>query len=268
MLTRKPHVAGSFYPSEPSELANYCQSRLVPSSSEMRARAVILPHAGYIYSGEVACGVLSRVKVPEKNLLIGPDHRGYGSDFSLFGEGEWQTPLGNVPIEKPLARAVLEISRDIEKNEEAHRFEHSLEVLVPFLQTKNQNLKIVPVIAGTLNFQLAREVAILIAEMLVTKKEDILVVISNDMSHYAEDSATRKKDRYALDAIENLDAAALLKAIREHDITMCGMVPVYMLLAMHEKLGVQKASLVDYRTSAEVTQDRQRVVGYAGFIFE
>jgi len=96
----------------------------------------------------------------------------------------------------------------------------------------------------------------------------VTVVISNDMSHYEPDVITRAKDRFALEAIVNLDAEALARSVRTHRITMCGFVPVYMLLVMAAKIGIRKAKLVDYRTSADATGDRSRVVGYAGFIFE
>ena len=229
---------------------------------------MILPHAGYIYSGETACLVLSRLRVPERNFLIGPNHRGLGSDFALFAEGCWKTPLGVVPVDEELAAALLAGSRDLKPDEEAHRIEHSLEVLIPFLQTKNPALKILPLIVGTLDLEAAEGVAREIGEILASRSEPLLLVISNDMSHYENDDTTRKKDAYALRAIENLDAAALAKAVREHRITMCGLIPVYMLLVMAGSLGIRKAALIDYRTSADATGKWDRVVGYAGFIFE
>ena len=229
---------------------------------------MILPHAGYVYSGETACRTLSRVRVPEKNFLIGPNHRGIGSEFAVFPEGKWETPLGPVLLDAGLGAAMCGASHHLHADEEAHFREHSLEVLVPFLQTKNPSLKILPLLVGTLDFGAAREVALACGEVLAAHPERVLVVISNDMSHYGTDKATRKKDAYALRAIENLDAEALVKAVREHDVTMCGIVPVYMLLVMQERLGIKKATLVDYRTSEDATGDRDRVVGYAGFIFE
>ena len=267
MLVRRPHVAGSFYPSESAALRQFCKANL-PPSRELSARAVILPHAGYIYSGQTACLVLSRVKVPELNLLIGPNHRGYGADFSLYDEGEWETPLGAVPIETAAAREMLAACPNLKKDCEAHADEHSLEVLVPFLQFKNPSVKILPVIAGTLNLERTREFAQALGNFLAARSETRLVVVSTDMSHYEDDRATRKKDQYALDAILNLDAESLVQAVKRHRITMCGFIPVVALLLMSEALGVRKTTLVDYRTSADATGDTDRVVGYAGFIFE
>ncbi len=268
MVIRKPAVAGTFYPSDSSELRKFSETYLRFAANPRAAKAVILPHAGYIYSGETACRTLSPIRVPQKNFLIGPNHRGIGSDFSLFPKGEWETPLGSVAVDEELAAAMLEASHDLRVDEAAHRTEHSLEVLVPLLQTKNPALTMVPLLVGTLNLEDAHELALVLGEILASRSEPILVVVSNDMSHYEDEVATREKDRYALRAIENLDAEGLKRVVREHRITMCGYVPVYMLLIMSEALGIKKATLVDYRTSADATGDRGRVVGYAGFIFE
>lgn len=269
MLIRRPHVAGSFYPAEQKQLRQFCESRLSSTEPPLSVRAVILPHAGYVYSGETACRVLARVRVPEKNFLIGPNHRLYGSEpFAIFPEGKWETPLGKIEVDPELSAALLEASHDLKPDPEAHLSEHSLEVEVPFLQTKNPAAKIAPLVVGTLDLDQARSVALACGEVLASRREEALVVISTDMSHYESDEATRKKDRYALEAIENLDEEALVRVVRQHQITMCGFVPVYMLLVMKKLLGIRNATLVDYRTSADATGDRDRVVGYAGFIFE
>ena len=267
MLIRKPHAAGNFYPSDPVDLREFCSTHLAKSSGKRKAKAVLLPHAGYIYSGETACRVLSQIEIPQTVILIGPNHRAKGHEFAVYAEGEWQTPLGAVPINTELAAVLLETSHDLHKDETAHTTEHSLEVLVPFLQFLNPEVQIVPVIVGTLDFEWAGEVAAAIAQVAAGRK-DVLIIISNDMSHYYPDDVTRQKDRYALDAIEKLDAAGLAAQASAHAITMCGIAPVSMLLQVKEILGIQKASLVDYRTSADATGEKDRVVGYAGFIFE
>ena len=268
MPVREPCVAGTFYPADSATLRRFCQTHLHPSASPIPAKAIILPHAGYVYSGQTACKVLSKVHVPERNFLIGPNHRGVGAPFAVAASGEWKTPLGRVPIDSETASSFLEMSHDLSHDDEAHSFEHSLEVEIPLLQTRQPRLKIVPLIVGTLDLDRAREVALTCGYFLASFSESFLVVVSTDMSHYESDQATRKKDQYALNAIENLDAEALVKAVSGHHITMCGFIPVYMLLVMKEALGIQKATLVEYTTSAEASGDYERVVGYAGFIFE
>ena len=268
MQIRKPHVAGSFYPSNASEIGRFCSAHLAPFESKIKARAVILPHAGYIYSGALACKVLSQVEIPSKVLLIGPNHRGYGSDFALDANAQWETPLGRVPVDGETSAALLESSQNLRKDADAHAFEHSLEVLVPLLQACEAPFKMVPLIVGTLDQKASRQAAEEMGKVLAGRKESLLVAVSSDMSHYEPEDVTRAKDRYALDAILNLDEAALLQAVKKYKITMCGVMPVYMMLVMKESLGIRKATLVGYSTSGDVTGDRERVVGYAGFIFE
>ena len=268
MLVRKPHVAGTFYPEDPVKLRQFCEEHLPKDSDPVLAKAVILPHAGYIYSGATACRALARVQIPEKIFLIGPNHTGHGSPFSLVIEGAWETPLGRVPIDERLAADLLASVPGLSSDDSAHRFEHSLEVEIPFLQTKNPDIQIIPLVVGTLDLKLARTAALAIGERLGRITEPILIVVSTDMSHYESDEATRKKDHYALEAIQNLDSEALAKAVTGYRISMCGFVPVYMLLVMAEKLGIRTATLVDYTTSAPVSGDYDRVVGYAGFILE
>ncbi len=267
MHVRKPAVAGSFYPSDSSELGEYLKKGCFQGPVRP-VKALITPHAGYIYSGRTALKVFSQIEVPERNLLIGPNHRGMGSDFALYPDGVWKTPLGEVSVDQDLAAKLLESSHDLHADPEAHGFEHSLEVILPFLQIKNPQARIVPLIAGTLDWERARTAALAMGERLASFADPVLVVVSNDMSHYENEASTREKDRYALDAILNLDPAGLVEAVTRHRITMCGFIPVYMLLIMAATLGITKASLVEYTTSAEASGDYDRVVGYAGFIFE
>lgn len=267
MLIRRPHAAGSFYPSDPHELQQFCESLLTPEIP-ISARAVILPHAGFVYSGITAGKVISRIQIPRRIFLMGPNHRNYGEDFALFSYGEWESPLGKVPVDSGIARRILQACPEIRADEEAHLFEHSLEVIVPFLQMKGESFRIVPLIVGSVPFNAGRQVALSLGRFLIEQKDPMLFVVSNDMSHYDCDADTRRKDQYALKAIQNLDEDALLLAAKQHRVTMCGLLPVYMLLVMKEALRIRKATLVDYRTSADATGEPERVVGYAGFIFE
>ncbi len=268
MPVRKPHVAGTFYPADPAALRRFCGKSAHAETGDIPARAVILPHAGYQYSGKTAWQVLHRVRVPAVNLLIGPNHTGYGSRFAVMEEGEWETPLGRVPLDASLAARLIAASEHIRPDSRAHQYEHCLEVEVPFLQMRNPEIRMVPLVVGGLDLDLAGEAALAIAEVIRRESGPVLIVISTDMSHYEPDEATRKKDAYALKAIENLDREALVRDVRRYDITMCGLVPVYMLLTMAEQIGITKVTLVNYTTSAEASGDYDRVVGYAGFILE
>ena len=262
---RKAHAAGSFYPREPDALRDYLRHQLTPKDPAVNVRAVIVPHAGYLYSGQTAGEVFCRVKVPSTALILGPNHRGEGADFALYPEGSWETPLGPVGINRDFAAGLLKASDDLCSDPRAHEKEHSLEVEVPFLRYLNPKVEIVPLAIGTTDFDRVRRLAFSVLEFLKAQP-DFLIVASTDMSHYESDEATRKKDRYALEAIEALDAEALVKAARQYFISMCGIVPVYLALLLAKGLGAQKAELINYRTSADANQDRERVVGYAGFI--
>ncbi len=264
---RKPTVAGSFYPAETEDLRRFLDDAFHALGSGSPARAVILPHAGYIYSAKTACRVLGRVKIPDLCFLIGPNHYGVGSPFAIFPEGVWETPLGSVAIDREFAAGLLEASCDLSPDPDAHEREHSLEVELPLLQYRNPKVKIVPLLVGTLDLDWAGRAAHSLVEFL-KGRTGFLIVASTDMTHYESDAATRKKDRYALEAIEALDEKGLARVVEAHGISMCGFVPVYMTLILAKGLGAEKAALIDYRTSAEAGGEEDRVVGYAGFVVE
>ena len=258
-------MAGAFYPAEPQALRRDLALSLGPLLSPTPAKGVILPHAGYVYSGRTAGGVLRRVQVPDTCFLVGPNHRGHGESFALSDAQAWETPLGRVAVDRDFTNGILIASHDLREDSLAHAEEHSLEVVVPFLQYRNPGVCIIPLLIGTLDLEQAREVGLSLVEYLRSQSR-FLIVASTDMTHYESDEATRKKDAYALRAIEALDEEALAAAVKRHRITMCGFVPVYLSLILWKALGAQKATLVDYRTSAEASGDYDRVVGYAGFV--
>ena len=264
-LVRKPHVAGSFYPAEPQALRDYLQKVIEPTAPTIQAKAVIIPHAGYLYSGRTAAEVIRRINIPKTAFLIGPNHWGVGEAFALFSCGSWENPLGKVPVDEEFASGLLESSHDIRVDTEAHFREHSLEVEIPFLQYRNPSVAVVPLLIGTLNWDNVADVAFSMEEFLRTRS-DFLIVCSTDMNHYENDKITREKDGYALEAIKALDEKTFRRAVVLHQISMCGCIPVYMTLILSKSMGAKRAELVDYRTSADASGDRDRVVGYAGFI--
>lgn len=268
MTTRQPHVAGSFYPANPDELKRLIRSFEDSPQIDRTAKAVVLPHAGYIYSARTAWKVLQQTRVPETVLMLGPNHCGTGKEMALYDRGSWATPLGDVRIDENLAESILKQVKTIEGDRAAHSKEHSLEVIVPMLQLKNSCLRLVPIIIGTMDFKFVYETAVRLADLLSQMETKPLLVVSTDMNHYESDEISRRKDQYALDAIRALDAGELIRSVRQHRISMCGVMPVYILLVMAEKLGIKKAELTDYRNSAEVSGDYDRVVGYAGFILD
>jgi hypothetical protein len=265
---RKAVVAGQFYPSNRQELNLQIGSFINKKADKINARACILPHAGYIYSGEVAGITVSRLIIKDTLILIGPNHTGYGAAFSIMTEGSWQTPLGEVKINSELAKKLLHKSRYLKDDALAHTYEHSLEVEIPFFQFCKESFEIIPIsiLSESLNDlkNLGKEIGSLIKESGL--EDSTLIVASSDMTHYEPQEQARKKDFEALAAIEKMDENDLFEKINHFNISMCGRGPVITTIAAAKILGATHASLSAYQTSAKASKDTSSVVGYAGVI--
>ena len=267
-MTRKPCVAGQFYPGTPQELTAFLKEAVVSTSAPLTVRGVVAPHAGYVYSGGVAGRVFGRVRVPEAVVLLGPNHTGLGTRASIMSTGTWATPLGAVPIHEPLATALKAASPLLEEDAMAHAHEHSLEVEVPFLQYRNPAVKIVPITLMLRNLDDIRELGESLAEVVSTWPEPVLLAASSDMTHYEADDEARAKDARAVDRVLAMDPEGLLAVTARDQITMCGVVPVAVLLTATRALGATRGELIAYATSGEASGDYDRVVGYAGIVIE
>lgn len=263
---RESAVAGHFYPGTRAQLLAMLD-KFVPEEKKKQARAVISPHAGYVYSGQVAGRTFSKVIIPDTVVLLGPNHTGYGAAYSVAGHTKWQTPLGEVGIDKRLAKRLLDESDYLEEDNQAHLQEHSLEVQVPFLQYLNPRVKIVPIaLSGPPENPAWSEIGLIIAKTIRESGQEVLIVASSDMTHYEDQASAENKDRYALDAIKALNERLLAKRIEERNISMCGYAAVMISLIASKHLGAATAEVVEYRTSGEVSGDYGQVVGYAGVI--
>lgn len=264
---RESAVAGQFYPESPAQLLSMLKEFVPKEEAPQIARAVIVPHAGYIYSGPVAGKTFSQVVIPDTVILLGPNHTGYGVPYSVSAHTGWRTPLGEVEIDKQLAKHLVEQSNYLEEDNLAHLQEHSLEVQVPFLQYLNPRVKIVPIIlSGPLKNPAWSEIGLIIAEAIAERREPSLIVASSDMTHYEDKDAAESKDRYALEAIKVLNERLLAERIEERNISMCGYAPVMVSLIAAKHLGAKSAKVLVYSNSGEVSGDYQQVVGYAGVI--
>jgi MEMO1 family protein len=265
---RKPAVAGQFYPAQANELNSEISSYLDLKSKKQDILACILPHAGYMYSGPVAGAVLSRINIPKKIILLGPNHTGQGTAFSLMGRGSWKTPLGEVDIDSHLAEEILSGSQYLQEDSLAHLFEHSLEVELPFLQYLRKDFQIVPICLASAQAKALRSVGLAIAAAIdkLKLRKSVIIVASSDMTHYLPQKEAEQKDRLAIEAILELDEDKLLARVAEFDISMCGFAPAAAMLSCAKALGATKAELVKYQTSGEVSGDFSSVVGYAGII--
>lgn len=266
MYRRKPCVSGQFYPASAKELTSFIKSHAQLHTQKKHAYAVMLPHAGYIYSGATAVKTVEQVIVPDTVLLLGPNHTGRGKGFSLMPEGIWETPCGTVSVDAKLAGCLLASSEYLEADYDAHKSEHSLEVLLPFLRYANPKVRIVPMTIRVGDLEVLHDVALRMADCL--KGRDVLIVSSSDMTHYESRDSATEKDRHAVDAICALDEDTLARVVRQYDISMCGFVSTYMMIILAKLLGARTGTLVEYCTSGDVTHDHSQVVGYAGVILQ
>jgi AmmeMemoRadiSam system protein B len=265
-IVREPAVAGRFYPADAERLRADVESYLSPEAERVRAIGCIAPHAGYMYSGQVAGAVFARLEIPSTCLVLCPNHTGQGHALAIMRDGRWKTPLGMVSIESTLAAELLRAFPALAEDSAAHRHEHAIEVELPFLQFRRPEVRFVPIAIGTGQLIILEQLGIAIAEVLLRTNENVLIVASSDMNHYEDDATTRVKDRKAIEKILALDAPGLYETVINQSISMCGFGPAVTMLTAARRLGAQKAELVQYATSGDTSGDLDTVVGYAGII--
>ena len=265
-MIRNPAVAGQFYPGSAAELRKMIASMVDERATKEEVIGLVVPHAGYIYSGPVAGAVLSRIQFKDTFIIIGPNHTGYGKPLSIMTEGSWRTPLGEVQIDTELGKKILEVSKYLKEDSRAHEAEHSIEVQLPFLQYFKPDVKIVPIILGFGSGEIYKEVGKEIARAIKELKRDVVIIASSDMTHYESRESARRKDSQAIEAILKLDEDELLRRVQQFDISMCGYAPATVLLSAAKELGAGAAELVRYGNSGDATGDYSSVVAYAGII--
>ncbi len=262
---RTPTVAGRFYPRRPEELEREIHQFTSGSETErVRALGCIAPHAGYVYSGHVAGAVYAHIEIPKTCIVLCPNHTGMGVPLSIMTKAAWQTPLGTVPADADLGTRLLQSCHLLEEDTAAHRGEHAVEVQLPFLQARSRDLKLVPIVLGTSNFEQLRALGEAMADAIAASSENVLIVASSDMNHYESDAITRVKDHKAIARVLALDPRGLWEVVMNEDVSMCGFGPAIAMLTAAKKLGATSATLVKYATSGDISGDRDQVVGYAG----
>lgn len=266
---RLPAVAGRFYPADAEELRVAVDSYTSGGSATKRvARACIVPHAGYMYSGGVAGGVYQALEIPKRIILIGPRHYPRGEALAILSEGAWRTPLGDAQMDHALATEILRAFPALREDEVAHSMEHALEVQLPFLQRLAGDFQFVPIAVGTDRLDVLESLGRAMATVIAGHAEPILIVTSSDMNHYESDAITRVKDGYAIEKILALDARGLYETVRGKKISMCGMAAAVAMLTAVRELGATKAELIAYATSSDVSGDMEYAVGYAGVVVD
>ena len=272
---RYPAVSGQFYPSDAEELKETIKhlflGPLGPGflpynfSGERDIVGVVSPHAGYVFSGQVAAHSyleLSRGERPDTVVIIGPNHTGIGSPVSVTRH-DYLTPLGVATTDKEMVRSIVKHGKGmIDDDVSAHRHEHSVEVQVPFIQYIDTEVNIVPVVMMDQRFETARTVAEAVDSAAKELGRRIMIVASSDFSHYVSPSVAEEKDALAIEKIEQLDSGGLYSTVKRHGISMCGYGPVMVLLEIAGMRGEKGAKLLRYATSGDI-QPMKEVVGYS-----
>ena len=272
---RTPAVAGFFYEAEPALLRTTVRglldrTRRAPARAGTWA-ALLQPHAGHVYSGGIAAAGVASVAWPETAILLGPNHRGEGAGAALSPASAWRTPLGDVPVDEELGDELLAACPGLEADAAAHRQEHSLEVLLPFLQEAAPGLSVACISVGEPSAALCFAVGDAVAKVVAAREAKgrrVAVVVSSDLNHYLPRRENRAKDDRALLALRGGDPSAFFETIlrREH-ISMCGVLPATALLRALALLGAGAAEIVAQGDSGDAFGDVSRVVGYASVVW-
>ncbi|NJE12631.1 MEMO1 family protein [Thermococcus sp. LS2] len=288
-MIRYPAVAGSFYPAD-EELVMMLErffSDLGEPGSERKITAGVAPHAGYVFSGYTASRTYKAIYedgLPETFVIIGPNHTGFGSPVAVYPEGKWITPLGEVEVDSELARAIVKNSGIADLDELAHKYEHSIEVQLPFIQyiadKAGKEIKIVPIDLGLQDEEVAEDLGKAIFEASHELGRDVVVIASTDMMHYGymygyvpfrargEDLLGRIKewDFRVIQKILEFDYKGMFDEIRKMNHTMCGPGGVATAIVFSRLAGAVEAELLHYTTSFEVSRSMDAIVGYASIV--
>lgn len=262
--------AGQFYPASESEMNAQVEQFLAAGQGPAEeCRAIMLPHAGWIYCGTVIGKTLGKVRVPDKVIVIGPKHTPYGPNFSVTSADEWQIPGRSIPIWDEFRQQLLQRIPSLECESQAHRLEHGTEVLLPFLIHLNPNLQVLPIVLGPCSFEETAAIAAEIRNLIKQLEPRPLLVISSDMNHFATEAENRRRDFLALEAMLTGEPRLLYDTCKTNQISMCGMLPaVTVMQALETSKAKGSIQLIDYTNSGQVTGDMRRVVGYAGVVLK
>ena len=276
MRTRRPAVSGMFYAGTARELEEqieWCYKHelgpgVIPQVNNEGLReivAIVVPHAGYYYSGPVAAHAYKKLAddgIFDTAVILGPNHTGYGYPVSVWMGAAWDTPLGEVEINKTLAQSLL--GGIIRADETAHIYEHSIEVQLPWLQYLYKNIKIVPITMLVQDIETARTVGKVISQA----DSNLILIASSDFTHYEPHPVAVEKDGSVIEAIVALDEEELYKRCECLNCTMCGYGPVASVLMAAKEMKAKKARLLKYATSGDTSGDFSRVVGYASIVIK
>ena len=276
MKIRRPAVSGMFYAGTVGELQEqigWCYKHelgpgTIPQVNNEGPRkivAMVVPHAGYYYSGPVAAHAykeLAEDGIFDTAVILGPNHTGYGDPVSVWAEGSWSTPLGEAEVDKKLAQRLL--GDVVKADERAHIHEHSIEVQLPWLQYLYGKVRIVPIAMMAQDLETAR----IVGKSIGKVGGNLVVIASSDLTHYEPQSVAMEKDSSVIEAIIALDEEELYERCERLGCTMCGYGPVAAAIVASKEMKSEKASLLKYATSGDTSGDFSRVVGYGSIVIK
>jgi AmmeMemoRadiSam system protein B/AmmeMemoRadiSam system protein A len=265
----EPSVAGSFYPAEKDVLESTVQGYLdsaTDSGVDGRPIAIISPHAGYVFSGQVAAYGYKHLRNIDTVILIGSSHKKSFKGAAVFTTGAFRTPLGEVQVDRETGEKLLNYKINVDFKPDVFRNEHSLEVQLPFLQTVLGDFKIVPVLIGVPNVNMYQHLATTIAGIM-SENRNVLVVASTDLSHYHNYDTAVKMDQTAVAAIKNMWGPKVQTLLSNRKVEMCAAPAVLLTMEVAKRLGANQVVLYKYANSGDVTGNREKVVGYASMGF-
>ena len=277
MEIRTPAVSGTFYPENKKKLKNLIHDcfmhpigpgKTSPTDSDEKIYGVICPHAGFVYSGPVACHSFYSLSASSSKLaiIVGPNHYGIGQNTASMIDVSWKTPLGLVEVDSDSVLELREHLDILEIDSFSHSKEHSIEVQIPILQEVfSDEMKILPISLINQEQKTATLVGSAIAK--IAQEKDALLIGSSDFTHYEENGFAHRQDLVLIDPILKLDVDEFYKILYERKVTACGFGAIASIMTACKELGATQGKLLKYATSGDVSGYKSSVVGYAAIIF-
>ena len=277
MEIRTPAVSGTFYPENEKKLKNLIHDcfmhpigpgKTSPTDSDEKIYGVICPHAGFVYSGPVACHSFYSLSASSSKLaiIVGPNHYGIGQNTASMIDVSWKTPLGLVEVDSDSVLELREHLDILEIDSFSHSKEHSIEVQIPILQEVfSDEMKILPISLINQEQKTATLVGSAIAK--IAQEKDALLIGSSDFTHYEENEFAHRQDLALIDPILKLDVDEFYKILHERKVTACGFGAIASIMTACKELGATEGKLLKYATSGDISGDKSSVVGYASIIF-
>jgi AmmeMemoRadiSam system protein B len=276
MQIRTPAVAGMFYSGEKKELKKsikdcflheFGPGKMPPSNIKKKIFGIICPHAGYMYSGPIACHSFYEISssLPELFIIVGPNHWGIGSSVATMKDCKWQTPLGEVEVDSETAEEISKIANIIEIDNFSHSREHSLEVQIPILQEMYADFKIIPIALINQSKKVAYQVGLAMTK--IARKKKVMIIGSSDFTHYETNEFAHEQDTALIEPILKLDVDGFYDVLQKRNVSACGYGAIASTMIACKELGATKGELLKYATSGDIMGDTSSVVGYGSIIF-